>query len=84
MKCLKAVSPSPPTPHTMYWFSLSGSRAKSQTASPVTEGYNNAMKTNRMQYLMPYHISREKMRERVEAATEREIERVEESERERV
>ena len=32
LKCLKAVSPSPPTPHTMYW-SLSGSRVRSHSSS---------------------------------------------------
>ena len=33
MKCLNAVSPSPPTPHTMYCSSLSGSRGKSQLSA---------------------------------------------------
>ena len=33
VKCLKAVSPSPPTPHTMYWFWLVGSMVMSQVES---------------------------------------------------
>ena len=36
MKCLKAVSPSPPIPHTMYCCSLSGSSTWSQS-SPETD-----------------------------------------------
>ena len=37
MKCLNAVSPSPPTPHTMYCSSLSGSRGKSHLSSAVNK-----------------------------------------------
>ena len=39
IKCLKAVTPSPPTAHTMYWFWLVGSMVLSQVVSAADEAF---------------------------------------------